>query len=247
MPTDFSEEKSPYWGFWATIGFSLLVFVSFSILQATIVLIYGFSLHDWSIDSAELESVILSLAYNGDAISIAEIPSALIGTFFVVFLAYNRKILTIKEYLDLRTPNILDLLKWLGLMILVVIIMESVNVLLDRETPDFMSKVYESTTYKPLLWIAVVIGAPFFEEFLFRGFLLEGLRHSKLGVVGAIFITSAIWAVIHLQYGTFEIFTIFLIGIVLAMAKIRTKSLYVPIAMHLFMNLTASVLMEFTV
>jgi membrane protease YdiL (CAAX protease family) len=44
-----------------------------------------------------------------------------------------------------------------------------------------------------------------------------------------------------MQYGWFEIISIFFIGILLGIAKIKTKSLYVPIAMHMLMNLAASV------
>ena len=89
-----------------------------------------------------------------------------------------------------------------------------------------------------------ILNDPFFEEFLFRGFLIEGLSRSKVGVIGAVILTSASWAIIHMQYGWFEIISIFFIGIVLCIAKIKSKSLYVPIAMHMLMNLVASIGME---
>ena len=109
-----------------------------------------------------------------------------------------------------------------------------------------MTKVYANTQNLPLFWIAVSIAAPFFEEFLFRGFLLEGMSKSRLGLTGAIILTSATWAIIHMQYGWFEIISIFFIGILLCIAKVKSKSLYVPIAMHMLMNLTASIGMELT-
>ena len=115
---------------------------------------------------------------------------------------------------------------------------------LDRPTPEFMTRVYSSTQNLPLLWIAVAVGAPFFEEFLFRGFLLEGLSRSRLGLTGAILLTSASWAIIHMQYGWFEIISIFFVGIALCIAKLKSNSLYVPIAMHMLMNLVASIGME---
>ena len=237
-------EENPYWGFWATLGFGLAIFIIFSILQFGLLLGYAYAVHDGNIAPDKLQAVLKSLSFNGDAISLAEIPSALVGTALVLFFVFIRKTLSTRHYLDLNVPSVLTLLKWLGVMILVIIAMEAVNIALGRETPEFMGKVYQSATNLPMLWIAVVLMAPLFEEFLFRGFLLEGFRHSFIGTPGAIIITSAIWAVIHGQYELFDIMTIFIIGIVLAIAKLRTKSLYVPMAMHLLMNLSASVLME---
>jgi len=162
----------------------------------------------------------------------------------LIWFASMRKPLTVDEYLDLNIPSLKSMLGFLGLIILAMVLMESVNYMWDRPTPEFMIKVYANTKNLPLFWIAVVIAAPFFEEFLFRGFMLEGMARSRLGMTGAVIITSAIWAVIHMQYGWFEIISIFFIGILLCIAKIKSKSLYVPIAMHLLMNLTASIGME---
>jgi membrane protease YdiL (CAAX protease family) len=137
-------------------------------------------------------------------------------------------------------------------MLLVMIGMQVVMLSLGVETPSFMTNVYSSTEHKWVLWLAVIVGAPFFEEFLFRGFLLEGLRHSfskltnsAVGTTLAVLITSGIWAVIHMQYGWIEIVSIFVIGIAFAIARLKTGSLYVPIIMHMMMNFFASLAMEF--
>ncbi len=237
------SEQNNYWGPWATLGFGILVFMVFGIIQSAMIIGYGLHLKDWD-SSAGLETILKPIMLNGDAIAMAEIPAALVGVLLIIWLTAVRKPLTVKSYLDLYTPKLKDILKWLGIMVLVIMAMETVNVILDRETPEFMTKVYESSTNLPLLLIAVTIAAPFFEEFLFRGYLLEGLRHSWVGTVGAVLFTSAFWAIIHVQYGAFEIVTIFLIGIILSIAKLKTGSLYLPIAMHFFMNLMASVFME---
>jgi len=39
-----------------------------------------------------------------------------------------------------------------------------------------------------------------FEELFFRGFLFRGLSSSFMGPVGAVLVTSALWALIHTQY-----------------------------------------------
>lgn len=249
--TNPSTNSNNHWGLWATLVLSVLVFTVFSIIQSFALLAYVFSVDPEAINTLSdpdsttgTSQVFNKYLLNGDAIAVAEIPAAIIGVAMILWLAWLRKPLTIDQYLSLNPPSLKSLLQFLGLMIVMMMAMEAVNVWLDRPTPDFMLKVYASTQNLPLLWIAVSVAAPFFEEFLFRGFFLEGLSRSKLGVAGAIILTSAAWAIIHMQYGWFEIISIFFIGIALCIAKIKTNSLYVPIAMHMLMNFAASVGME---
>lgn len=253
-PVDAPSQNPPvpqYWGFWGTIGLGLLVLTVFGFLQSSILIGYGSYLEgidfsDGKPDEAELKTIIDKFAYNGDLISLAEIPSAIVGVGLILLFASLKRPFPVENYLQLRLPEspFKAILKWIGVMLLVFIVMEGVNIFLERETPEFMAKVYNSADNKLMLWLAVGVAAPFFEEFLFRGFLLEGLRHTRMGGVGAILLTSASWAIIHMQYGWFEIISIFFIGIILAIAQLKTKSLYIPIAMHMFMNLTASLMME---
>jgi len=255
MSESFSNPKSEpskYWGLWGTIGFGFITFIVFGILQSVILIGYAITsgkinLEDLSNNESQFKKGIEDLAYNGDLISLAEIPSALVGVGLIMLFIYMKKTITLAEYLDLSNPlnPVRTYLKWIGIMLVVFVLMEVVTQLIEHETPEFMTKVYNSTNNKLMLWIAVAVAAPIFEEFLFRGFLLEGLRRTFLGVTGAILLTSASWAIIHMQYGWFEIITIFLIGIIFSVAKLKTESLYVPIAMHVFMNLTASIMMEF--
>ena len=243
-----------HWGFWGTIGFGSITIIIFGLLQTTFFFVSAIftgkvNLELLDKDKSKFINSLEKLAFNGDLISLAEIPSALIGIGLIFIFISSRNTLTIPDYLQLSSPTnpIKTFLKWIVIMIIVFIIMEGTNIVLEHETPESMLKIYDSTDNKVLLWIAVAIAAPFFEEILFRGFLLEGLRHSIVGVVGAIIITSASWALIHLaSYGWFEIISIFFIGIIFAIAQLKTKSLYVPIAMHMFMNLTASIMMEVT-
>ncbi|MEE9446020.1 MAG: type II CAAX endopeptidase family protein [Cocleimonas sp.] len=250
------EKQEPItnpWGFWATIGFSIIAFVVMSIIQGVVLVIYAINQGiDMDINNEDLAESINAIALDGDLLGLAEIPSAIIGVSLILLFASMRKPLSIKSYLHLHWPGIGTILKWLGIMFLAMIAMQVVMISLGVETPSFMTDVYGSTEHKWILWIAVVIGAPFFEEFLFRGFLFEGLRHSlskitntSIGTIITVILTAGIWAVIHMQYGWIEISSIFFVGIILAIARLKSGSLYVPIAMHMMMNLLASVAMEF--
>lgn len=232
-----------YWGLFTTLSIGLLIFLVFSLLQSLFLISYGFYLENTD-TTVSFENIIKTLAYNGDAISFSEIPAAAIGIFLVIQFTRFRKQDTVKNFLELSIPPLKTILMWLTIMLLVIVLLEFSYILFDRNTPDFMTKVYSSTKNIPLLWLAVIIVAPLFEEFLFRGFLLEGISQTKVGINGAIVLTSASWAVIHLQYESFEIITIFLIGIILGIAKYKSRSLLTPIAMHMLMNLSASIMME---
>jgi hypothetical protein len=53
--------------------------------------------------------------------------------------------------------------------------------------------------------------------------------------------SAALWTIIHQQYGAFELISIFLLGILLAISRVASKSLYVPIILHMLNNLFAVV------
>jgi membrane protease YdiL (CAAX protease family) len=107
--------------------------------------------------------------------------------------------------------------------------------------PEFMSLAYTSADPVWLLWVAVVIAGPIFEELFFRGFLLAGFRASFLGPIGAVVLTSASWALIHLQYDAYDMSTIFVVGCVLGASRLKTGSVLLPIGMHILNNLIATI------
>jgi uncharacterized protein len=98
--------------------------------------------------------------------------------------------------------------------------------------PEWMLATYRSAGFLPLLLFAFLVVAPVLEEAVFRGFLFEGLRHSRLGDVGAILLASSVWASVHLQYEWFYVGQIFAFGLLLGAARLRTRSLVPPILMH---------------
>jgi hypothetical protein len=105
--------------------------------------------------------------------------------------------------------------------------------------PEVMLEAYRTSVWPILLWVAVVICAPWGEELFFRGFLFKGWLHSPLGGWGTIFLTSLIWAAIHLQYDLYGVATIFVGGLLLGYARLRSGSLYPSILMHTLMNVLA--------
>ena len=83
-----------------------------------------------------------------------------------------------------------------------------------------------------LFIIAAVIAAPLFEELMFRGFLFQSLATTRIGVMGAAFVTTLIWMLLHSQLDPIIALFIFGFGLFLCYARVKTESLLIPIAMH---------------
>ncbi len=86
---------------------------------------------------------------------------------------------------------------------------------------------------------AIVFAAPLTEEIAFRGFLYRGWAASPLGPAGTIVLTSAIWAVMHLQYETFYLVQIFGLGLVFGWLRWRSGSTLLPLLLHVLVNFIA--------
>lgn len=241
-------ERKPPWGTWASIGLGLVVFIVMNVTQAIVLLIYmavsltgdqnsGFE----TMQPDQLEELTQSLESNGDFFALATLVSTPICVGLIALFAIARHGPPLGDYLALRAVSTSALVRSLALALAIVFAWDALSVLLDRPiVPDIMVKIYDSASALWLLWIAVILAGPLFEEVFFRGFLLEGLRHGHLGALGAISLTALLWAALHIQYGLYEISTIFLLGLILGYVRLRTGSLYPPLAMHAVVNLGAS-------
>jgi uncharacterized protein len=92
-------------------------------------------------------------------------------------------------------------------------------------------------------WINVLvalIGAPFVEEFMYRGFLLSALSKSKIGFWGAAIISDAAWTATHAAYQSWDVLlAIFVSGLLLSFLLWRTGSLWFCIFAHMTVNAEA--------
>lgn len=94
-----------------------------------------------------------------------------------------------------------------------------------------------------LLFVIVVIGAPFVEEFVYRGTLQPAFVErfgSTVGIVG----TAVLFAAIHLQPVEFP--GLFAFALVLGVARQRSGTLGLPIIAHMAFNATGLALVILT-
>jgi len=229
------------WGFWSTLGWSLAIGTAFVAIQTVVTVVYIFVRVAMQ-PGGKLEVIAEQATSDGLLLALASWVSMPPALGLVLLAARLRRGYSMREYLSLRPVSWIALAVWLGVLCLFVVATDTVTHLLGRPVvPPIMRDLYNSAAFPPLLWSALLIAAPVFEECMFRGFMLEGLRRSWLGTAGAIVVTSLCWAAIHLQYDFYAIAVIFLGGLFLGAARIRTGSIYVPIAMHALMNLIATV------
>ena len=87
-----------------------------------------------------------------------------------------------------------------------------------------------------IMGIITMIVAPLTEEVFFRGFVLQGLGN-KFNPVLAALLTAGIFAMFHIQFGSF--IPLFIIGLVLSVLFIHTKNLWACIWFHLINNAVA--------
>ncbi|MGD0898981.1 MAG: CPBP family intramembrane glutamic endopeptidase [Thermoguttaceae bacterium] len=229
------------WGFWATVGLSLLVILASFMVQIITVIGY-IAVRGYLHPQRGLNQLAQDAGTSGLLLSLATWACLPVGLGLTLLFAKLRRGWTVREYLALKPVPKRTMLGWLGLLLVFVGASSGVDCLVGRPTlPEFMSQIYRNAYSVPLLWATLLLAAPLLEETLFRGFMIRGIRQSRLGVTGAIAITSAGWSLMHLQYDAYVIVQIFLLGILLGVARLKTQSLYPTLAMHSLWNLLAMI------
>ncbi len=229
-------ESTPVWSWWVTILWGVLIAAIFMVTQLLTMGFYIGSAYG-DVSDSEIAVLIQQLQSNGTVISLATIATLIIGSLAIFAIIKLKKHSRLAPYLGFKLASGRETKKWLLIFIGLLIVSEILNYLFDKNAAhDFMVSAYLTAQPIWLLWIALVVAAPVFEELFFRGFLLEGFRHSFLGTTGAIVLTSLLWAVIHTQYDLYYIATIFIMGVVLGIVRVQTGSIILVIVLHALNN-----------
>jgi uncharacterized protein len=94
-------------------------------------------------------------------------------------------------------------------------------------------------------WVAFLViglGAPFSEEFLFRGFLFSGIA-KRLSFASTAVLTSLLWTSLHYGYSFYLLAEVFAIGLYFSWLLVRTGSLWVTIFCHAVNNTAGALLL----
>jgi membrane protease YdiL (CAAX protease family) len=218
-----TEDRGKPWGLWPTLGFGLLIFVVWMIAQAATIL--------------AIKGPGGKPSFEGWVFARATIVGAPIGVGASMLLARFRKGISVAAYLGLESFSRKEALQWSSISLGLVI----VATLGRLVVPDLTTPLYLTAGPLPVFFFAVMVAAPLAEEFIFRGFFLPGLIHSRLGPVGAIVATSLAFAALHTQYDLYGMAVIAAIGMVLGFARWRTGSLWLCVSLHCLLNTIASI------
>ena len=150
----------------------------------------------------------------------------------------------LKQYLVLRPFSLAVGMGMIGLLLIFMIGSQALTYMLDKSPLAFVDPLYQSVSSVWLLIFAMVIVAPIYEELIFRGILWSAIAEQFTsppdteyrGAIVASLVTSLIFAVIHLQYGIYEISTIVVLALLFCYARIKSGSLILPILLHIINN-----------
>lgn len=236
-----AENIHTHWKFLGTSMWGIVVAGLFLFFQVvtTFVVIFAQKSH---LTEKQFLTFLDTAGDNGVLLSLSTYVTTILCSLVLAGIIKLRRGLRLLDYLAIRPVPVTTFLKWLGVTAVFILASDALTVMLGRPlVPPDVARSYETTYPVWLIWVALVLCAPFFEELFFRGFLYKGYAASPLRPVGAIAITAFLWAIIHVQYDVYGIATVFGIGIIIGLARWRTDSILVPMAMHALMNLVAAI------
>jgi len=235
-PFSVVAERKDHWGFWSSLGW-----VALAVTVATVCLVplsFGyFTLN--GLTGIRLDGQILqSLAY-----------AAFSAIAVVVIAVAAARRADWKVYLGLVWPR----WSFIGLAFVVVAVEVAFNVGLfsllpihEDATPglaDEYQAAIGNIVAMTLFWLSLTVIAPVSEEIAFRGFILRGWMSTRLGVTGAIVLSSLLFAAIHGPDQLAAFISLFVGGMLLATVRWLSGSIVPTILMHATWNLGCGILM----
>ena len=228
--TDSAPSRSR-WGFWATTAWGVAAFAAMLLadLGATIAVLVSWGVDETNIPSAaELQSHATVVA----TAALVHLPVCVA----VLMLAVRLARVSVADYLALKRFDATHLLIGLACIFGYLAAVDILTYVSGRSlSVPFVQGIYRTAVEGgtlPILLLGVLVAAPLSEELLFRGFLLRGWAASRLGAVGAVVLTSAIWAMIHTQYDWITVAQIFGLGLLLGWLRLRSGSTVLTILLH---------------
>ncbi len=244
-PTFESRTSYTVWGLPGTILWGCVVLSTFFAIQIVVGIVYLIS-NPSLLGSADGAEAATGLIYSDKYYLLSGLASVLICVPLILGIVKLKKNSNFKKYLGLIGFDFSTYKYWmLSLFSLLVIFAFAGRLFSDSVVPEFMERVYTNADSVWFLGLAFVVTAPVFEEIFIRGFLLAGLSATVLGEIGAVIITSAVWTAMHTQYEWYLLVQIFVLGVVLGNARIKSGSIYLTIVLHATWNTMALLLTMF--
>jgi uncharacterized protein len=226
--------------FWGTLIWSVL-FVAVMPIGAAVSgvlaallyhLLYGFHF----LASEETRRAFLDSGIVTAAMAIVAIVAGLLVLVGAIRLARQSP----ADYLALRWPSARHAAIGLGATVLLMVLLEVAAALIGLpRTPkvliDWIRAAREHHAVG-FFALAVVVVAPIIEEIMFRGFIYRGFAASRLGIVGAVALSSLIFTALHVQYDLIVLCGLMVMALLLGTMRAISGSTLLTISMHALNN-----------
>ena len=220
------------WGPWATIGWTILLIIVMSIVQAAVLIIFVVS-------GIAGNQNVFDPAQNGSVVAAATAASTPVIIGLIALIVWARQY-PIRDYLALNwTEARTVVVALIGLGVVLGASDLTTYSLGQPIVPPFMVATYR-TAWLPFLLLAFVVLVPIGEETLFRGFLYKGIAASRGGPITAIVVSTVVFALMHAQYDWYGVLLVAVIGLYLAVVRYRTESLFLTMLLHAVANAFAT-------
>jgi membrane protease YdiL (CAAX protease family) len=229
---------------WDFVGTTFVVLIAYGVFVVvggltTVIMLVA---HDVPVTSSHARA----LAAQGDWYGVALIVACPF-TLAVLWIAIRIVRAPFVEYLALHWPSRGELVRALAIMFAVLLAESAVGYLASLGSPALgeVNERFAVGTYKTAeddgglftYLVATCIVGPIMEELIVRGFLFRGWSQSFLGPIGAIVLTSAVWALNHTQYDWLGVLDVFVMGLALCYFRYRSGSTWLTVMVHSAINL----------
>lgn len=231
------KSSTPLFSKFGVIALIIGMVISFFVSQLVGVYIAG-KLFLPNADMLSIGTLFYIGSNDGTVVSVSIIIASLLITTVISFVIRSKGG-SIKLYLALKPFSIAVSIGMFVLLLLFALGSQAVTYWIEATPLVFVDPLYQSVSSVWLLIFAIVIVAPIYEELVFRGILWSAISEQFRGSRGAIVasvVTSLVFALIHIQYGWYEISTIVLLALLFSYARIRSGSLWLPILLHIINN-----------
>lgn len=231
-PVSVSPPPLRTWGFMETAFVSLIAYGVFG-LTAGLTLAITSAAPDVGKTLSPAQAFAMQEPWYGAAYIVSSL-----FTIAVLWIAIRMARRDFADYLALNWPSSGELLRALAITAILLLAQSLAASIVGAE--EMLHDPYTSAKQSAGLLIFLIggcIAVPVMEEFVVRGFMFRGWSQSFLGPVGSIVLSSALWALVHIQYDWFGRSCIFVTGLTLGHFRWRSNSTWLTVMVHSAINI----------